>query len=214
MSPARELRVVDDLPAAAAELFVRTVPKTIALSGGSTPRPVYEQLAQVDYPWAQVDVFFGDERCVPPDDPDSNFRMAHESLLQYVDATDHRMSACDPDAYERELESVFGVGPSGDEPRFDLVFLGLGEDGHTCSLFPGNPVLDVTDRRVALVQRPDHQRMTLTYPVLNAAKLAVFLVSGEGKREPLQWLMNDADVPAAKIASERIIVLADAAAAG
>src|SRR5207253_8703768 len=96
---------------------------------------------------------------------------------------------------------------------FDLLFQGLGEDGHTASLFPGDPALGVTDRLVVLVERPDHTRMTLTLPVLSAARLAVFLVSGVGKREPLRELMSGGGIPAARVASERVVVLADRDAA-
>jgi 6-phosphogluconolactonase len=206
----RDLRVVDDLAAAAVDLFLEAAPKTVALSGGSTPRPVCERMAETPYPWDEVDVFFGDERCVPADHPDSNFAMANHALLSKVPARVHAMVACDPDGYEDALRSVFG--PEG-VPRFDFVFLGLGEDGHTASLFPGDPALEVTDRWVVLVERPDHTRMTLTLPVLNAARLAVFLVEGEAKRAPLHQLMADGDIPAARIQAERVIVLADRAAA-
>ena len=209
----RELRVVDDLPRSAVDLFLEAAPKTIALSGGSTPRPVYERLAETPYPWDKVDVFFGDERCVPPDHPDSNFAMANHAFLSKVQARVHAMVACDPDGYEDVLRSVFESADGDGAPRFDLVFLGLGEDGHTASLFPGDPALEVTDRWAVLVERPDHTRLTLTLPVLNAARLAVFLVEGESKRGPLQQLMAGGDVPAARVDSERIVVLADHAAA-
>ncbi|MDP9343318.1 MAG: 6-phosphogluconolactonase [Actinomycetota bacterium] len=205
----RELRVVDDLPGAAVDLFLEAEPRTVALSGGSTPRPVYERLAETPYPWDEVDVFFGDERCVPADHPDSNFAMANHALLSKVPARVHAMVACDPGGYEEALRSVFGDGV----PRFDLEFLGLGEDGHTASLFPGDPALDVTDRLALLVERPDHTRMTLTLPVLSAARLAVFLVEGENKRGPLEQLLSDGDVPAARVAAGRVVVLADRAAA-
>jgi len=204
----RELRVVDDLPAAAVDLFLEAAPKTVALSGGSTPRTMCERLAETPYPWDEVDVFFGDERCVPADHPDSNFAMANHALLSKVPARVHAMVACDPGGYEEALRSVFGE----DVPRFDLVFLGLGEDGHTASLFPGDPALDVTDRWAVLVERPDHTRMTLTLPVLDAARLAVFLVGGEGKRGPLEQLLRDGDIPAARVHAERVVVLADRAA--
>jgi 6-phosphogluconolactonase len=206
-----ERRVVPDVAEAVVELFLAAAPRTIALSGGHTPKATYERLAaERTYSWSDVDVFFGDERCVPPDDPDSNFRMANETLLSHVPARGHSMSDCDPDGYEHELAAVFGPGI----PSFDLMFLGLGEDGHTCSLFPGDPALSVTDRNAIMVNRPDHRRMTLTYPVVNAAKLAVFLVEGASKREPLAKLMAGADIPAALVASKRVVVLCDDAAAG
>ena len=103
MSPP-ELRVVDDLAEAGEELFLEAGPRTVALAGGSTPRPVYERLAGIAYPWEEVDVFFGDERCVPSDHPESNYGMAKAALLDLVDARVHPMHACDPEAYEREKD--------------------------------------------------------------------------------------------------------------
>jgi 6-phosphogluconolactonase len=207
-----ELRVVDDLPDAAVELFLAQEPRTVALTGGSTPPPVHERLAQVTYPWEAVQVFFGDERCVPPDHPDSNYGMAKRTLLDRVKTNVHPMYECDADAYERELRDVFGEGT----PRFDLIFLGVGSDGHTASLFPGKPALDVTDRLVTYVPEPGmpppHPRLTLTFPVLNAAKLVLFLVSGGEKRERVRQILDGGDIPAARVRAERTIVLADGAA--
>lgn len=200
-----ELRVVPDLVEAAVALFLETSPRTVALSGGSTPRPVYGALATLDYPWDEVDVFFGDERCVPAEHEASNYRMAHEALLSKVPARAHPMCPCDPEGYEGELAGVFGEGV----PRFDLMFLGLGDDGHTASLFPGDPALEVRDRFVVRVTRPDYERVTLTYPVLDAAGLAVFLVGGESKREPLRQLLDGADIPAARVRASRVVALVD-----
>ncbi len=207
----RELLVVEDLPSAGLGLFTSLEPRTLALAGGSTPRALYQALAEVDYPWSEVDVFFGDERCVPPDHPDSNFRMAHRALLSKVAARVHRMPAesCDPIAYERELAGALGPGA----PTLDLVLLGLGDDGHTASLFPGDPALEERDRLVARVERPDHPRLTLTLPVLSAARVAAFLVSGESKREALTRLVEGRDIPAARVAAGRVVILADRAAA-
>ena len=206
--------MVDDLVDAGVELFLDVAPRTVALSGGSTPKPVYERLAGIEYPWHEVDVFFGDERCVPADHADSNFRMAHEALLRHVDARVHSMVGCDAEAYANELAKTLGDAA----PRLNLLFLGIGDDGHTASLFPGNPELDVADRWVVDVEvpgmPPPHPRMTLTFPVLNAAHVAVFLVSGESKREPLRKLMDrDTSIPAARVGSERVVVLADRSAA-
>ena len=215
----RELRVspdLDGLVEQAVALFLEERPRTIALSGGSTPKPVYERLAGQDYPWAEVDAFFGDERCVPPDHPDSNFRLANEALLSKVPARAHPMTDCDADAYEADLRSVFG---DVDVPSIDLDFLGIGDDGHTASLFPGRPEVEVTDRWVVYVPEPGmpppHPRLTLTLPVHDASGLVVFLVSGDGKRERLRQLMDDdRSIPAARVAADRIVVLADRAAAG
>jgi 6-phosphogluconolactonase len=207
-----EFVVVPDIALAAAERFLALGPRTLALAGGSTPRRLYERLAACDFPWSETEVFFGDERCVPPDHPDSNYRMAHEALLSRVEARVHRMpgETCDAAAYEAEITRLFGPGL----PEFDLVLLGLGVDGHTASLFPGDPALDVTDHRVVRVRRPDHPRLTLTLPVLSAAKVAMFLVSGESKREPLRRLLAGADIPAARVGARQVIIIGDEAAAG
>jgi 6-phosphogluconolactonase len=208
---APELVVVDDIAAAAADRFVALRPRTVALAGGSTPRLLYERLAICSFPWADTDIFFDDERCVPPEHEASNFRMANEALLAKVPARVHRMrgETCDAAAYEDELSNVFGTGL----PQFDLVLLGLGEDGHTASLFPGDPALDVTDRWVVRVERPDHARLTLTLPVLSAAKAVMFLVSGASKRAALRNLLAGADIPAARVRAEQVIVIVDREAA-
>ena len=206
----RELVVVDDLAAVATDRFLALQPRTVALAGGATPNAFYRHLATCDYPWSETDVFFSDERCVPPDHVDSNFRMANEALLAKIPARVYRMrgEGCDPTAYEDELKQHF----SG-RPAFDLVLLGLGEDGHTASLFSGDAALDERDRWVARVERTDHARLTLTLPVLSAAKVALFLVAGATKREALGRLMAGADLPAARVQAQRVLILADKAAA-
>ena len=207
----RELLVTPDIAESAVDLFLRERPRTLALAGGRTPRALYVRLAAQEYAWDAVDVFFGDERCLSPDHPDSNFRMANEALLSRVPARVHRMrgESCDAAGYEEELRATFGAGL----PAFDLVFLGMGADGHTASLFPGDPALQETRRMVVRVERPDHPRLTLTLPVLSAAKLAVFLVAGEDKREALRQLLAGGDLPAARVAARRVVIIADAAAA-
>ena len=208
--PSRELIVAADVAVAAAEQFLALQPRTLALAGGSTPRRLYQRLALCEYPWSETEIFFGDERCVPPDHLDSNYRMAREALLSLVSARVHRMpgETCDAAAYEADLSRVFG--PS--LPVFDLVFLGLGEDGHTASLFPGDNALEVTKERVASVQHPDHARLTLTLPVLSAARVALFLVSGQSKREALQRLLAGDDIPATRVRAKRVLIIADEAA--
>ncbi|MGH2634355.1 MAG: 6-phosphogluconolactonase [Tepidiformaceae bacterium] len=208
----RELTVVTDVAAAAERHFLALRPRTVALSGGSTPKVLYQRLATASYPWAATELFFGDERCVPPDDPDSNFRMASEALLSKVPARVHRMHGedCDAAGYAADIAATFGPGI----PRFDLIFLGLGPDGHTASLFPGDAALDEAVKTVLRVERPDHSRLTLTLPVLCAAKVAMFLVVGEAKRTMLAQLMADGDIPAARVAAGRVMVIADEAAAG
>ena len=205
-----ELRVAGDLPAEAVAVFEESAPRDIALAGGATPEPVYRRLATLRYPWHEVDAFLTDERCVAPGHPDSNHAMAFRALLSKVDARGHPMRGCDAEGAERELHQHFGEGL----PTFDLVFLGLGADGHTASLFPGDPVLEERTRLVVRVERPDHPRLTLTLPVLSAARIAVFLVSGDGKREALRRLLEgDPAIPGARVTADRVVALADPAAA-
>ena len=173
----------------------------VALAGGSTPRSNYEALAR-DYAgridWDSVHVFFGDERSVGPDHEASNYRMAREALLDHVPVGGvHRMRGELPPgeaaaAYEEELRGFFGEG----SPRFDLILCGLGEDGHTLSLFPETSALDVTDRWVVAnpVLKLETTRLTLTTPVLNASRTVTFLVAGEGKAGALREVLEgDAD---------------------
>jgi 6-phosphogluconolactonase len=211
----REIWVGEDMASAAGLAFVEAAPTSVALAGGSTPRALYEALAgdHADHPWEELEVFFSDERCVRPDHPDSNYLMAEEALLSRLPPPGprvHRMpgDSCDAAGYERELRAVLG-----DRPVLDLVILGLGEDGHTASLFPGDPALEEAERLVARVDRPDHARLTLTLPVLSAARMAMFLVAGEAKRSALRRLLADEDIPAARVAAERVLVFADTAAA-
>jgi 6-phosphogluconolactonase len=174
----------------------------VALAGGSTPEATYDVLAR-DYAneldWGRVHVFFGDERTVPPEDEDSNFRMAHETLLSHVSVGSvHRMRGeLLPDeaaaAYEEELRAFFG---QVDVPRFDLILCGLGEDGHTLSLFPETAALDVTERWVVAnpVLKLGTTRLTITIPVVNASRAVTFLVAGESKAEALKEVLEgDAD---------------------
>lgn len=174
---------------------------SVALAGGSTPKATYEVLARdfsetVD--WPNVHVFIGDERTVPPDHRDSNFRMASEALLDHVSpGSVHRMRGeLDPEeaarAYEAELRDFFG-----EKPLLDLIHLGVGEDGHTASLFPGTSALDATDRLVVsnVVEKLDTVRLTLTAPVINGARSVVFLVAGEGKAEALAGILEGGGDP-------------------
>jgi 6-phosphogluconolactonase len=179
---------------------------TIALAGGGTPRATYTRLAQPPFhdrvPWDRVWAFFGDERGVPPDHADSNYRMAHEALLSKVPIPAERImrirgEADDPEAaaaeYARRLGEVFECR-RGELPRFDLVLLGLGVDGHTASLFPGSPVLKEVFRPVAAVHAAAAsipQRFTLTFPVLNAAARVVFLVGGPEKAKVVKAVLAE-----------------------
>jgi 6-phosphogluconolactonase len=224
------LVVVDDADAlareAAAEL-TRIAQKsvassgrfTLALSGGSTPRRLYTLLAdpaapyRAAIPWEATQVFFGDERHVPPDDPRSNFRMANEALLAHVPVPStsvHRVEAERSDAaeaaalYASTIARVFALAP-GQWPRFDLVLLGIGPDGHTASLFPGSDALGVRDRTVAAnwVAKFDAYRITLTLPVFDAAAAVHFLVAGADKAKTLAAVFDPAS-PADAFPCQRI----------
>lgn len=197
----------------------------IALSGGSTPRATYKRLARVGWTadFARWHVWFGDERCVPPDHADSNFRLAREAWLDQVDLAPervHRMRGeaddvrAAADEYERELISVL----DGPLPRLDFVLLGLGTDGHTASLFPGSQALLERERLVVAtwVENLRAQRLTLTAPAINAARRVLFLVSGADKAEALRAAFaGDVHSPATAIAPRGGSVhwLADRAAA-
>ena len=174
---------------------------SVALSGGNTPRAIYSLLASEhkELPWDRIHVFWGDERHVPPDHPDSNFRMASESLLSKVPIPEkniHRIHAeLDAEAaaaeYDQQLVNFFHLS-NHDWPRFDLIFLGIGEDGHTASLFPGSQALAETSHRVMAnwVEKFKTFRITLTFPVLNHAAEVVFLVSGAGKAQVLNQVLR------------------------
>lgn len=183
-----------------------SAPFAAALSGGSTPKYFYELLATPEcspqMPWPRVHLFQVDERCVPPDDSRSNYCMMREAMLGAVPAQFHRMEAEDPDRnaasarYAADLRRTLGAG-TGEWPRLDVIYLGLGEDGHTASLFPETTAL--AERGLAVcpnyVAKLDMYRLTLTLPVLNAAKRVIFLVSGAGKAEILREVLKPS-VPA------------------
>jgi 6-phosphogluconolactonase len=195
----------EKLAEAAARAFVEKAAKAIsergrfavALAGGSTPKATYEVLARdhaSDVDWPNVHVFFGDERTVPPDHEDSNYRMAREALLDHVPVGSvHRMRGeLPPDEaaalYEEELLAFFEEEP----PVLDLVMLGIGGDGHTASLFPETSALEVTDHLAVAnpVLKLDTTRITLTAPVLNASREVLFLVAGEDKAEALKEILK------------------------
>jgi 6-phosphogluconolactonase len=204
---------------------------TVALSGGATPRSLYSLLAtQSDVPWGQIRFFFSDERHVPPDSPDSNFRMAHEALFSRAPVPQEnifRVPAEIPDAdtaaqsYEQTLRQVFQLGEE-DLPRFDLIFLGLGPDGHTASLFPGTAALHEDERLVAAnwVEQFKTWRITFTYPVLNNAAAVLFIATGAEKQEALLQVLQGKPDPETypaqgiKPTNGSLIWLVDQAAAG
>lgn len=175
----------------------------LALAGGDTPRGCYQRLAAEPYatqlPWNRVQVYWSDERQVPLDDPGSNYGMAKAALLDRVPIPASQIFPLvgDPRA------ALEGVPRDGNgRPRFDLIHLGLGEDGHTASLFPGDPALEEQTAIVVAVRatKPPPERMTLTFPVLNAARAVLFLVQGAGKREPLAGVLaRDPRFPASHV---------------
>jgi 6-phosphogluconolactonase len=235
-----------DVSRRAADLFLRLAREagaryrvfTVALSGGSTPKGLYARLAQEPYrtevPWDLIHVFWGDERCVPPDDADSNYKLAADALLSQVplpetnihrvptDTGDCAQAAAD---YAQELVTFFGLEGRA-LPHFDLLLLGVGDDGHTASLFPGQAALD--EREVLVVASPPGRlppqvdRVTLTLPVLNAARHVVFLATGPGKREIVNRILAGVEategalLPAQRVrpADGMLTWIVDQAAAG
>lgn len=207
----RRLTTPQELFQASAEEVIRTATDaiarrgrfTIALSGGSTPRNLYTLIAanaSASLPWNQTYFFFGDERYVPADDPESNFRMAKETLLSKVPIpagnifrvpTENPDVASVAEAYEQTLRKFFGL-KAGEFPRFDLILLGIGPDGHTASLFPETEALQQRSRLVVAnwVEKLKTSRITLTLPVLNAARCVVFLVSGIDKAAALHEVLE------------------------
>lgn len=220
-SKKHKIQIVADAEAmcqAAAETLVQHIGKTlqtndvysIALSGGSTPRRLYALLADDpkfyrQIPWKRIHFFWGDERHVPPDHSDSNYRLAYEAMLSRVSipATNiHRICAENPDAskaakdYVHDLRRFFGI-TNGEMPRFNCVLLGLGSDGHTASLFPDSPALDEQKRPVMAnwIEKFDSFRITLTAPILNNADLILFLVSGGEKADALKTVLKGNAAP-------------------
>jgi 6-phosphogluconolactonase len=192
----------------AAELFAETARQaiawrdkfTVALSGGSTPRALYELLAGETYapriPWEQTHIFWSDERCVPPTSDESNYRMAYEAMLARVPVPAeqvHRMRGedDDPDEAARDYEKILQEKLEN-PPQLDLILLGMGEDGHTASLFPGSTALDETEHLVAapFVEKLKAHRLTMTFRTINAARSVTFLVAGEAKAETLRAVLE------------------------
>ena len=196
---------------------------TLVLSGGSTPRQLYEELAnqpisnRID--WQHTHLFWGDERCVPPNHPDSNFALAYETMISKVvvpPANVHRIPAetdspkAAAEKYEKSLREFFRVATEPDSPRtfpsFDLVLLGLGEDGHTASLFPCDAALEEKTKWAVAVDgstaAPSIPRVSLTLPVLNEARHVLFLASGASKRKVFREILNNPEktgYPAARV---------------
>ncbi len=199
----------------------------ICLSGGSTPKALNELWSR-DYssrmPWNQIHFFWGDERYVPADDPHSNYRMARESLIAHVAIPAQNIhpmptNYSQPDEaareYEAELRRFFGASP-----EFDIVFLGIGTEGHCASLFPGSPALNETRRWVVSAKVPAEPplRLTLTYPVINRAREVFFLAAGKGKRDIFQAIRRvpggpESPYPAARVDAKRVVWFVDQPAA-
>ena len=223
----------DRVVAAARNAIRRRGRCLLALSGGSTPRLVYPLLAsrpRIDsVDWSRVEFFWGDERAVPPDHPDSNFGLARTLLLDHLPgvraASVHRMpaDAADRDAaalgYEAEMGRSSGVLPGGRRPKFDLIWLGMGPDGHTASLFPGASTLAERRRWVMPATAPKTSavagRMTFTLPLINAARAVMFVVAGADKAEAVRSVRSGAhELPAARVRATSTLWLVDASAAG
>jgi 6-phosphogluconolactonase len=212
-----DFEVLDD-PAGAAATLLAEVSGQLCITGGSTPRVAYERVAELRPDWSGVEVWFTDERCVPPDHEHSNFRMAQEALVGRVEGvTVHRMKgelgptdgAAD---YERQYEDA-------GEPAFDLILLGLGPDAHTCSLFPGDDALFERERPAVGVETPGMapfvSRITLTLPVVNGSRRIVFLVTGEDKADAVARAFKgppDPGAPASLVDGEVTVLLDEAAA--
>jgi len=221
--------IVDDPPQRCAERLADAANAGghIALTGGSTPRVAYERLAAMEVNWPGVSLWWGDERCVPPDDERSNYGLAKAALLDRIQGegpTVHRIEGereeprAAADAYEDELRDVFGTGV----PQLDLILLGLGPDAHVASLFPGQVALEVRDRLAVAVEEPGLApwvaRVSLTLPVFNAGRDVVFLVAGAEKADAVDRAFVRPPGPAAPgslIAPEsgRLTVILDEAAA-
>jgi 6-phosphogluconolactonase len=181
---------------------------TFAVSGGHTPWAMFRALAAEDVPWEKVDLFQVDERVAPAGDPDRNLTHLRASLGS-APAAVHPMPV-----NQEDLAAAAGAYAAALPEHFDLVHLGLGPDGHTASLVPGDPVLEVTDALVAVTQPyQGRQRMTLTYPALSRAAQLLWLITGPDKKEPLARLLaGDRSIPAGRVHAARSLVLADAAA--
>ncbi|MDO8704213.1 MAG: 6-phosphogluconolactonase [Sulfuricaulis sp.] len=190
---------------------------TVALSGGATPRAVYRRLALHHLPWEKVEIYFGDERAVLPGDPESNYRMARETLLDAVPIPPihvHRMPAERPDRDAAAAEYAAQL-----PEQFDLIVLGIGEDGHTASLFPGSTVLGETRHQVVAVTGPKapHQRLTMTPPVIASALTVMVLASGSAKAKAVAQALEGPGRPVdcpAQLARQGIWILDHAAASG
>jgi 6-phosphogluconolactonase len=184
---------------------------TLAVSGGRTPWAMFAVLAGEDFPWGQSAIYQVDERIAPAGDPNRNLTLLQESLAAAAPTNVHAMPVEAPDL-DVAAECYARLLPA----RFDLIHLGLGPDGHTASLVPGDPVLNVADREVALTQPyMGLRRMTITYPPINRARVLLWLVIGSEKHDALRRLrLRDDSIPAGRVAADKALILADTAAVG
>lgn len=176
---------------------------TIALAGGSTPQPLYEQLASQSLPWEKIHIFWGDERYVPVEHPDSNQQMARRAWLDHVNIPTeniHPMPTLadnpqgDAEKHDQELRDFFQIpdlGPVQEMPQFDIILLGMGDDGHTASLFPNTEALEVGDRLITVGNKGNDPRLTFTVPLINAARNILFLVAGNNKQPALHQIFHE-----------------------
>lgn len=174
----------------------------IALAGGGTPRRCYEKLRDLTIDWAHVQVYFGDERCLPDGDVQRNDRMAFDVLLKHVAIPPANIHAIPAELGAREAAARYAA-VLADIERLDLVLLGMGEDGHTASLFPGNPAMDSAAPVVPVfgAPKPPAERVSLGMSTLNAARCKIFLITGAGKREALEQIVSGKLLPAAHVAA-------------
>lgn len=217
-----ELIVVaeEELTLRAAEWFAEALRQSLAgggrcsfaLSGGHTPRPIFRKLAGMDVPWDRVDFYFVDERCVPPDHQESNYFHAEENLFRPAHVKPEQVRRMegerdDRDAAARDYEALL-------PPVLDVALIGMGEDGHTASLFPGASALEERERRVLAVvgPKPPPWRLTLTLPVLRSARKVLNVVAGAGKREAVRRVLAGEDLPVTRVTNA--VWMLDRAAAG
>jgi 6-phosphogluconolactonase len=215
-----DLIVVDDLPGAFADHVIEAFRTRVdeeffmAVSGGATAKACYERLAEVGadlIDWWAVNIFWGDERCVPPDHPDSNQRLVRQALLERVGAANAVFPMrCDdgPEPYQLRL---------GEIGKLDLIHLGMGADGHTASLFPNSPAMDADPGQLVTLNedpssRNPYRRMTLTFAAIARARLVIFTVSGEEKRDTMRAIVEGADLPAGRVTADQVVWLVDRSA--
>jgi 6-phosphogluconolactonase len=223
------VRPVPDVPAAFATLVAETFagragPRcTLVLSGGPTAQACYQRVAGLPagtVQWSLVDIYMGDERMVPPDDPDANQRLVRQALVDRVGGVGSftpMPTEGDPEACAAAYQKTVAAVLAG--PGFDLVHLGMGPDGHTASLFPGAPTLEVGEDQLVVATtdpngRNPHPRLSLTLPAIDQARLVVFTVAGDTKRQAVAELRAGADLPAARVHAKEVRWLVDQAAFG